>query len=524
MRDATRLFAAGLLLCVCGTGCSDTVGQSSNQWNMDEPEVAAKVGAPESIEFGAVEYGEEAQREVVLENLGDARLRIDEFGPGDDGVLSVVETSSQEPAPLWIEPGDSVAWTVSYQGHDVEATSGVIVVESNDGATPKLEIPWSAEVVGPCVATSPGDVIEFGDVEQGQVRMRRMSVTNCDDSREATVEVVGVEGDEGFFVDDGLSSGEAIELEPGASADVEVYFEPQEMRDFEARLVFSTDDPYNPAPSVELVGRGLRADCVHPVIDAQPEGGDGVSTTETTVLNTDPLETVSLDGSDSFDPEGGDIVEVAWSLVDSPEASTTLLESTSQWNTELYLDVVGTYVVELEAKNQDEKWSCGPARLTVEVLSDEDIYVQLVWNTPGDPNPHDGHGSDMDLHFLHPDGHWGELPYDCNWQNPAPQWTQEDDELGDPRLDVDATQGWGPENISLNDPDPELSYRVGVHYFADRELGESYATLRVFMQGELAAEMESEAMEAGQFWEVLDVDGALHGVEEIDLLYDEMPL
>ena len=148
--------------------------------------------------------------------------------------------------------------------------------------------------------------------------------------------------------------------------------------------------------------------------------------------------------------------------------------------------------------------------------------VELVWNTPGDPDQSDTGpeaGSDVDLHLAHPladtgqdhDGDgtpdpWFDQPYDTFWFNPHPNWGQADPEVNDdPYLDRDDTDGAGAEVISLRNPEDGATYRIGVHYWADHNYGPSTATVRVYVNGALVfedtADLANHAM-----WEVATVD------------------
>ena len=50
------------------------------------------------------------------------------------------------------------------------------------------------------------------------------------------------------------------------------------------------------------------------------------------------------------------------------------------------------------------------------------LAVQLTWHTPADPDETDNFGSDLDLHFLHPNGDWWDIPWDIHWMNLHPDW------------------------------------------------------------------------------------------------------
>ena len=262
--------------------------------------------------------------------------------------------------------------------------------------------------------------------------------------------------------------------------------------------------------------------CPTPIIEASATEGDVVWSDEEEVLDAEVLDRVTLAAEAGLDSDDGAIGEVQWSLLEWPADSRAHFEGGADTEeTELFLDMVGTYVVELDIKSDGGQWACEPARLTVIAGASADILVHLVWDTPGDPDRNNDHGTDMDLHFLHPDGQWGEAPWDCHWRSPSPVWNEEGSE-GNPTLDSDVSQGWGPENISLDHPDDSLEYAVGVNYFTDRGFGESVATLRVYLEGQLATEIESPSLEPGEFWDVLRIDGGLDESVIVDHVYEDI--
>jgi hypothetical protein len=75
-----------------------------------------------------------------------------------------------------------------------------------------------------------------------------------------------------------------------------------------------------------------------------------------------------------------------------------------------------------------------------------------------------------------------------------------------PTLDRDDTDGEGPENLNLDSPEDGSQYRVGVHYWANHGFGASFATLRVYIYGELASKKTGVKMVERDLWEVCTVD------------------
>ena len=95
-----------------------------------------------------------------------------------------------------------------------------------------------------------------------------------------------------------------------------------------------------------------------------------------------------------------------------------------------FVDLAGTYEIELRVTDvggltaPSESCPDPVARVFINANPDEDIHIQLVWDTPGDDDQTDASGSDVDLHFLHPRGNdWfraGGGDYDCYFANPTP--------------------------------------------------------------------------------------------------------
>jgi hypothetical protein len=156
----------------------------------------------------------------------------------------------------------------------------------------------------------------------------------------------------------------------------------------------------------------------------------------------------------------------------------------------------------------------------------EGIRVELVWETPGDPDSSDvggGQGSDLDLHFIHPLGSWDVPPYDCFWRNKEPNWGDRDLAEDDPHLDIDDTDGWGPEVITLAHPEGNAQepfiYRVGVFYYSDHNYGPSDATVRIFVDGGGPHSVTFSGFEDRQFWDVATIEWPSGEVTATNRLY-----
>ncbi len=295
-------------------------------------------------------------------------------------------------------------------------------------------------------------------------------------------------------------------ITPGGSLPFTAYFEPSSVSNeaLSARITTATNDPIRPQQHIDLQGRAGPS-CPQPVIEISgASSGISQRSDESPAFSAEPLDRVILDAGPSVDPGGGDITHYSWTIIEKPADSGAMLSTPEESTDELFLDLAGTYVAELNVFDEHGEEACSPARMIVEARVAADVHIQLVWDTPGDSDRYNDHGSDMDLHFLHPQGTWNQAPWDCNWRNRQPTWSDSED--GNPSLDIDATQGWGPENINLDGPEAGLSYAVGVNYFTDRGYGPSIATIRVYLYGDLATELTSEAITVGQFWSALLVE------------------
>ena len=408
------------------------------------------------------------------------------------------------------------------------ALEGTFTIDSNDPDRPTHKIDLRANVIRPCLLIEPAPTLDFGSVSPEKDKVMSLQVSNCSETVATTVSLDGASVDaldDAFDVSDAEQWTQTIEMQPGdAPRKLEVRFSPDEVKRYAGKLVFRSNATDAEGRTIELKGRGRPFDCPQPVITATNEARGGFTADPQGTYFGLPLDTVKLDSGESIAAAGARIERVEWSLIANPQDSGSLLTGAeSDRQTSLFLDLSGDYVVELHVWDSRGNKSCEPARLDLRATPDEDFHIQLVWSTPNDEQQFDEDGSDVDLHLLHPNGQWNEAPYDCFWQMIEPDWGEFGDKSDDPSLDIDDTNGWGPENINLNNPEIDTTYSVGVHYFADHGFGASFATVRFYLKGVLVKEYLKQRMINQQFWHVFDVTWPSGQVTSIDQVYSNFP-
>ncbi len=259
-------------------------------------------------------------------------------------------------------------------------------------------------------------------------------------------------------------------------------------------------------------------ECPEALPRARVQGGEWQTDSFTTI----PLETVEFDAS----PSTGDIARYEWSIIERPVGSTQrLVPDSSVENPKLFLDLVGVYRIQLRVDSAGDTDSSCSSTTIIEIdacACDSDVTVQLTWDTPADPDQTDEFGTDVDLHYLHENGRWNEPPWDIFWRNSTADWESRGHGES-PTLDIDDTNGAGPEHIKHSDLE-RVNYRVGAYYYSDSTLGESYATVRIYVHGQLEHEHSDKLLEGtGTFWDVASIRGPSGGITPIDRITQGFP-
>lgn len=259
--------------------------------------------------------------------------------------------------------------------------------------------------------------------------------------------------------------------------------------------------PTEPAPSVDAPEP---SDEAPPLSEPIADAGDD--------QDVEPLDTIVLDGTRSYDPDGREIVEMEWSLVSAPPGSDATLADPTRPKPEFLVDLAGEYVFELTVMNDAGVWDPTPDTVTIVAVPLDGFYVQLTWDA----------ATDLDLHLLNGGSDLFETG-DCNYCNTSPRWGAPGT-ADDPSLDRDDTNGYGPETITIDDPADDV-YTAAVHFFGGRNSDDcrdhcdpSVATVRVFLSGVEVAAFSRELTTQDDVWTVASITWPTGAVAEIDAL------
>ena len=527
-------WGSGLLMwCVLlGAGCQGCVDVSDPQpWELVEPppavvepvdELRPLLVAVERVDFGEVGLGSSRTEQIELRNEGGAALTV--YG------LEVEGRFALEGGSVWEErvilPGEGVKVGVTYRSTDRVGSIGALVVRSDDGRRPAHRVVLTANVALPCMMVTP-ERLDLGGVPQGESARGVFRIESCSDELVTTfsldVEHANRAGHAFGVLDEGRYR--RVRLMPRDALVVEVEFKPQSVSgEYRGSFRFDSDSDGGRQHEVEVVAQVVEPGCPSAVIEARHESRSTVVANPRGTYRGEPLDVVSLSAERSRGSDGRGVSRVEWSLVRSPsDSGATFLGQSTQRAPQLFLDLAGEYTVELHVWDERGVRSCEPARLELIARPEQDLHVQLVWDTPNDPDQFDEQGSDVDIHLLRDGGIWNVSPWDCNWQNMRPDWGVRGDTSDDPSLDRDDMSGWGPENINLNNPERGWRYHVGVHYFSDQGYGVSFATVRVYTRGELLYEARRKRITDQQLWHPVTIDWPSRAVTAYDTVYATFP-
>lgn len=218
--------------------------------------------------------------------------------------------------------------------------------------------------------------------------------------------------------------------------------------------------------------------------------GDATSSSLLSVTPGEPF-TCSATASDDAD---GNIVGFEWT-VEARRSSAQILGPMNE-STLTILHLAESYDVRVLVT--DNNGATNSVGMTIDSTAPESFRIELTWVTPGDADPSDNFGADLDLHLLHPNGCWNDVEWDCHFQNLNPEWGAPGSE-DNPVLSLDSLTAGLPEQIEGTRLAEGVAYQIGVAAF-DASFGPSDVTLRVFIDGRQTFSATRTLSETNTFW------------------------
>ncbi len=546
-RRALLLSAFSLSLTACDGEVVNTVGPElaldACTANMVETGMGLMVGTGDcAFDFGEQDITVRTERQLVVANIGDFDLTI----------TDVYFADNSDPAfEVGVYPGEVAAYSqpltlqLFYRPLLAsEQTATLVIVSDNgneEGSELRIELTGTGVDNGvPDIDIAPAEC-DFGRAAQGSVKNCTLTITN-EGSRDLMFESVELVIDDspgeemgdvfGFFGRPPAEGDVIVATAEENLAEVSVRFFPQALGSYSGTLYFRTNDPDEQEIAVPLRGIGVDP----PTCNIGVLSVNGFEVAPGTSPTIEPLDDVIL-SADASSPSSasGSINGVKWEIIEQPGGSTATLTSPTGITTGftfadvLGVDLAGRYRVRATVTDDLGTDSVNECELEFEAVPTDSVLVQLSWDT--------SHG-DMDLHFTKQNEEGTYCPQavapgpnalsstcasdrqsdDCYFGNckatsgERPDWDGDGvASEGDPSLDIDDLDGFGPENINV-DTAVEGKYLVGVDYYSGS--GTIGNTVRIYLYGQLEAEFFRDLM-SGEFWEVALIDWPAACVDDL---------
>lgn len=510
-----------------------------------------------AVAFGDADISVLTERTITITNSSLVPLKIRDIAYTGDPTFELIDETPDE-----IGPGIAVPLLIKIRPRVESTISGEIVitsdagnpeekVESSDPSNPDgvVRIPITLTGVNngvPNIRVVPDSNcgsenplgVNFGNVATGNVGICNVSIYN-DGARELyfdKIEFVDVDGD-GTIHNEPADSDEAPSFATtgtlpspdtpvapsagGPSLVIRTTFTPDSLGAFSSTLRFTTSDPLKPEVDLPMIGNGV----IGPTCVAEIKSVNGVTTAP---FDVEPLDDVVLtvENSTSANPDVTAYANVEWEIVARGGGSTVVLTDPNGIDTGFAfansrgVDVAGGYKACAVITDSLGTESNNECCVSFEAIPSQSFLVQLTWvNDSGDLDMHvtkknaggqyeitslgGGAASSVQAPFASTSGGG---TYDCYYGNCNPNDTNGPEwdgvpgrTAGDPSLDIDDTDGFGPENTNVDVAVPG-SYGFGVTTFRNPDEGSAIAVMKLFLYGRLRGQWQQEI--SSEFWEV----------------------
>ena len=466
---------------------------------------------PTNGTFGPVLPDETVNTTLSIRNCGNVPLQMEDIRANEEFISIGPFTP---PPGDTLEPGRSGSVRVRMV-EDVPGTYRGNVNVTTDLEEAEASLQLTVREGNQCLDWSPGEV-RMGPIEPNRTATQDIRLNNCGD---LPIEIAEIDLIPVPDLDFRITQGSIGELDPDETLVITLEFSPTSEMQERTELIIISD--YDEQPEIFIPVQVIAEEnivCEEPrlraaLVYAGPYRSNTVGQVD---------EALFLDAG--FSEYSG---EAVWELAEGPTGAHDNFESTSMIGRVRYIpSEIGEYVFEMHYDSDD--CGSGVEEMTVEVREGRinGLRVVISWRTPGDPTPLEDPGPDIDLHVVRREiggrTEWN-TNNDCYFSNchtnyGGLNWGDPNYAGDDARLLRDEVEGVGPEIMVVDDPEEDVEYIVGIHYWSDDGMGHSDITLRIFIDGiqrEFAFEtvnssgdvwLAASIREAGEVVEILDLD------------------
>jgi hypothetical protein len=212
--------------------------------------------SPASVTFGYVPAGRQGTLDVTVRNVGTGNALLEVASAALQGGVAFAVTPAVPPA-LVLAPRQETRLTLTYRPPAEGVHVDRLVLSTNDGAAPTVEVPVrGTSVEGPRLSVDPGGPVALGDVRVGASKTVAFRLAN---QGGAPLRVMALSfsgpGAASFQVSPEAAAVPAVA--PFESVALTVTFAPTETGEHSASLALGTTDPTQAEMRIELTGRGI---------------------------------------------------------------------------------------------------------------------------------------------------------------------------------------------------------------------------------------------------------------------------